>query len=241
MKTLAVCSGGLDSVTLAYTLKSQGKLAAVLSFDYGQRHKKELQFSQDCANNLAVPYFHLPLPGLAALLPGSALTDEKNVEVPHGHYAAKNMNITIVPNRNAIFLSLAFGLAAAHGFNSVAAAFHGGDHFIYPDCRPEFVDAFSQMQQKSLDGFEAISLDTPFLNLSKADIVSQGAMHNVPFNETWSCYEGKNLHCGQCGTCVERQEAFSEAKVLDPTEYANAQFWKMAVREHKEGLKDRDR
>ena len=234
MNTLTVCSGGLDSVTLAYILKQKNKLGAIVSFDYGQRHKKELHFAKLCAESLAVPYFHLPLSGLAALLPGSALTDEANVAVPHGHYAAQNMNVTIVPNRNAIFLSLAFGLAAAHGFTSVAAAFHGGDHFIYPDCRPEFVNSFAKMQEKSLDGFPIISLDTPFLASSKADIVNKGQKCHVPFEQTWSCYEGKGLHCGQCGTCVERQEAFSDAGVQDPTNYIDREFWKTAVRQHKD-------
>lgn len=235
MRALAICSGGLDSVTMAHSLAAKSELAAILSFDYGQRHRKELQFAKQCADDLNVDYFHLPLDSLAALLPGSALTDTSNVDVPHGHYAADNMKQTIVPNRNAIFLSLAYGLAAAHGFDAVGAAFHGGDHFIYPDCRPDFVSSFAAMQQHSLAGFAEIEMHTPYLNMTKAQIVEHGARLKVPYQKTWSCYEGGELHCGRCGTCVERQEAFATAGVVDPTEYKDSSYWAEAIKSHKAG------
>jgi len=161
------------------------------------------------------------LRALGALLPGSALTDP-SVEVPEGHYEAESMKATVVPNRNAIMLSIAFGIAAAEGATGVAAGFHAGDHAIYPDCRPMFVDRFAAMQLASLD--YPISLYTPFLYKSKADIVKEGTLLRVPFGLTWSCYRGGELHCGKCGTCVERREAFQLAGVDDPTEYEVSQI-----------------
>jgi 7-cyano-7-deazaguanine synthase len=143
------------------------------------------------------------------------------------------MRITVVPNRNAIMLTIAYGIAAARGADAVAAAFHGGDHFIYPDCRPAFVEKFAEMQNAALEGMHDITLHAPFLNLTKADIVTAGAALGVPFAETWSCYKGGEIHCGRCGTCVERREAFHLANVQDPTDYADTDFWCEAIRNRK--------
>jgi 7-cyano-7-deazaguanine synthase len=223
MKALAIVSGGLDSVTLAHLLHSTQELGGLLSYDYGQRHKKELYFAGACAKRLGVPYFNIDLTSLTPYLKGSALTDE--VAVPDGHYAAESMKQTIVPNRNAIMLAVAFGVAPAQGLDAVATAIHSGDHFIYPDCRPDFADLFERMEQKALDGMWDIKLLTPFIKGSKGDIVRQAAKLGVPLAETWSCYKGGDIHCGRCGTCVERREAFSLADVDDPTAYADPDFW----------------
>jgi 7-cyano-7-deazaguanine synthase len=161
------------------------------------------------------------------MLGGSALTDD--IAVPDGHYAEESMKITVVPNRNAIMLAIAYGLAVAQGADTVAAAVHGGDHFIYPDCRPAFIEAFQTMENYALDGQPPIGLYVPFVMLAKADIVAIGEKLAVPFAETWSCYKGGTMHCGRCGTCVERLEAFQLALVPDPTDYADATFWKTAV------------
>jgi 7-cyano-7-deazaguanine synthase len=126
-------------------------------------------------------------------------------------------------------LAIAFGLAAAQKADAVAVAVHGGDHFIYPDCRPGFIDAFQTMQDAALDGYASVRLQAPYVNVSKADIVTDGAKHGAPFAETWSCYKGGLRHCGRCGTCVERREAFHLAGVTDPTEYDDADFWKAAT------------
>lgn len=126
-------------------------------------------------------------------------------------------------------LSIGFGIASANGEDAVATAVHGGDHFIYPDCRPEFTRAFDTMQRAALDGYADVRLLTPFVERSKADIVSEGARHGTPFAETWSCYKGGALHCGRCGTCVERREAFHLAGVADPTAYADPDFWTTAI------------
>src|SRR5262249_35453648 len=157
----------------------------VISFDYGQRHKKELAFAKACASRLKAPYFPIDLSGLTPHLKGSALTDSA-VKVPDGHYAEESMKSTIVPNRNAIMLTIAFGVAAAQGMDAVAAAIHGGDHFIYPDCRPDFAELFDRMQQKALDSVRNVKLLTPFINGTKADIARLADKLKVPITETWS-------------------------------------------------------
>ena len=150
MSTVVICSGGLDSITLAYQVKAQGVIARLVSFDYGQRHKVELRFAAQAARDLGIPHDMIDISGLTRFLAGSALTDD--IDVPDGHYAQDNMQVTVVPNRNAIFLAIAFGVAAGEKASSVAAAFHSGDHFVYPDCRPAFVDAFRVMQNRATEG-----------------------------------------------------------------------------------------
>ena len=229
MKTLVVCSGGLDSVTLAYKVAAEFQLTRLLSFDYGQRHKRELEYAALCAKKLHVPHLIIDIANVGAMLSGSALTD--NIDVPDGHYAEESMRVTVVPNRNAIMLAIAFGVASSNEDEAVATAVHGGDHFIYPDCRPGFIDAFQEMQNHALEGMSDIRLFTPFLNGSKADIAREGGRLVVPIEETWSCYKGGETHCGRCGTCVERIEAFAHAGVSDPTVYSDSEFWRKAVNE----------
>ncbi len=227
MKIIVICSGGLDSVSLAHSLAAKGELSRLVSFDYGQRHRKELDFAAACAVRLNVPHHIIDMRTIGASLTGSALTDD--IDVPDGHYAEDSMKITVVPNRNAIMLTIAYGIAAANGDTGVATAVHGGDHFIYPDCRPGFTEAFDKMQREALDGYADVSLVTPFVHRSKADIVTEGARVNTPFAQTWSCYKGGETHCGRCGTCVERREAFHLAGVMDPTVYADPDFWREAI------------
>jgi 7-cyano-7-deazaguanine synthase len=218
-RAVAIVSGGMDSVTLAYMLKSDGYDLDLLSMDYGQRHAKELGYARRCAARLSANFDVVNISDVGRLLGGSALTDD--VEVPHSHYAAENMAVTVVPNRNAIMLSIAYGAAVARGASLVAAAVHAGDHYVYPDCRPGFVEAFDAMQREAVEGFgdETLHLYAPFVEWTKAGIVELGAELGVPYEDTWSCYEGGELHCGLCGTCTERKEAFQLAGVPDPTEY----------------------
>lgn len=225
MKTYVICSGGLDSVTLAYKIAKDYELAGLISFNYAQRHVKELDYAAQAAADLDVQHHIIDISNVGKLLGGSALTD--NIDVPDGHYAEETMKITVVPNRNAIMLSIAYGVASAAGADAVATAVHGGDHFIYPDCRPNFIHSFDQMQQLALEGQKQITLYTPFLEQSKADIAREGAKYGVPFEKTWSCYKGGENHCGRCGTCVERREAFHLAGVEDPTLYDDDEFWKL--------------
>lgn len=227
MKTIVVCSGGLDSVSLAHKIAAERELVGLISFDYGQRHRKELDFAAECASRLGVFHQIIDMRAIGSQLTGSALTDD--IDVPDGHYAEETMRITVVPNRNAIMLTVAFGVAAARQAEAVAIAVHGGDHFIYPDCRPGFIEAFQTMQDHALDGYASVRLLAPYVQGSKADIVTDGVRHDTPFARTWSCYKGGVRHCGRCGTCVERREAFHLAGVDDPTDYEDAEFWKAAI------------
>ena len=229
MKTLVICSGGLDSVTLAYKVAQEHTLSALLTFDYGQRHKKEISYAKRCAEALNVPHSVIDISAAGKMLSGSALTDD--VEVPDGHYAEDSMKATIVPNRNAIMLSIAYGVASAQELDAVATAVHGGDHFIYPDCRPGFIKAFEAMQNEALEGFSEIKLYTPFLETDKTAIAAESARLGVPVQDTWSCYKGGETHCGKCGTCVERREAFALAGVEDPTAYEDDRFWKETLKQ----------
>lgn len=218
-KAVAIVSGGLDSVTLAHLLAAEGYELHLLAIDYGQRHRKELAFAVKCAHRLGARFDQVDLSSVGRLLGGSALTDA--IAVPDGHYAESSMKITVVPNRNAIMLSIAYGVAVARKAEAVAIGVHAGDHFIYPDCRPAFIGTFEAMQDRAVEGFghPNLHIEAPFLNLTKADIVRVGHQLGVPFAETWSCYKGGDAHCGTCGTCVERREAFSLAGVDDPTTY----------------------
>ncbi len=221
-QVVAVVSGGLDSTTMAYSLRAQGHSLMAISFDYGQRHRNELAFAEQVAADLDAPWTLIDLraAGITDFLTGSALTDE-TVAVPDGHYADESMKITVVPNRNAIMLSIACALAVTREAGVVAFGAHTGDHFIYPDCRPEFVRAFEAMTNVAVEGLATIEILAPFLSMTKTDIVRFGAELRVPFERTWSCYKGGALHCGTCGTCVERREAFAQASVADPTVYAS--------------------
>jgi 7-cyano-7-deazaguanine synthase len=217
---VATVSGGLDSVTLAHTLAADGHDLVCLSFDYGQRHAKEVDFAHACADRLGADHHVVDLRSVGALLAGSALTDP-SVAVPEGHYTDASMAVTVVPNRNAIMLAVAVGVATARGAAAVAAAVHAGDHTIYPDCRPAFIEAAEHEARLANEGFiaDGFRILAPFVEISKADIVRRGAALGVPFAETWSCYIGGERHCGRCGTCVERREAFELAGVDDPTVY----------------------
>ncbi len=214
----------MDSVTLAYLLACEGFSLHLLSFDYGHRHHKELEYAKSCAEWLDARFDVVDISRVGRLLRGSALTDD--ISVPHGHYAAPNMAITVVPNQNAIMLSIAYGAAVAEGAEVVATGVHAGNHFVYPDCRPRFIDAFDRMQREAVEGFgdESLKPYAPFVEWSKADIVTTGARLGVPYANTWSCYEGGEVHCGRCGTDVERKQAFREAAVPDPTEYEDPEY-----------------
>ncbi|MFJ1707153.1 7-cyano-7-deazaguanine synthase QueC [Kitasatospora sp. NPDC088346] len=221
---VVIASGGLDSTTVAYWLADRGSRLSLLSFDYGQRHRKELDFARRIAGHLGAHHEVVDLSGLGRLLSGSALTDP-GIRVPDGHYTAESMRSTVVPNRNAIMLDIAVGMAVVLGADAVAFGAHAGDHAIYPDCRSSFFDLFAETAKAGNQGFLADGFEVlaPFIDLAKADIVEIGRQVQVPFQDTWSCYKGGELHCGTCGTCTERIEAFSLAGVEDPTEYARAE------------------
>ncbi|MFF4924211.1 7-cyano-7-deazaguanine synthase QueC [Kitasatospora sp. NPDC001261] len=218
-----VFSGGLDSTTVAYHLAANGTRLTLLSLDYGQQHRVELRHAAGIADLLNAVHHVLDLGSLGALLSGNALTDQA-LEVPDGHYTDATMHSTVVPHRNALMLDLAVAIAIGQGADAVAFGAHAGDHPIYPDCRPEFLDAYRHMVISANEGFlpENFQVLAPFLAMTKADIVRLGAGLGVPYERTWSCYKGGTVHCGLCGTCTERREAFALAEVADPTVYATA-------------------
>jgi 7-cyano-7-deazaguanine synthase len=229
---IVLCSGGIDSATLAYKVTAERKLDRLISFDYGQRHRREIEHAALIAAELGARHDIVDITALGKFLTSSSLISGGDA-VPDGHYAQDNMKSTVVPNRNAIMLSIAFGIAAGAKADAVGIAVHGGDHFIYPDCRPAFVEAFRTMQERALEDLWEVELYSPFLTTDKAGIVAEGARLGVPFHLTWSCYKGGEMHCGRCGTCVERREAFHLSGVPDPTQYKDAEYWLQAIAEMK--------
>lgn len=219
-RDLVLLSGGLDSSTLLAQRAARGTAAVALSVDYGQRHRRELDAAVRVAAYYEVEHHVLDMTGWGRLLTGSALTDP-TVDVPHGHYADESMKATIVPNRNATLLMAACGVAISKGCTHVLTAVHAGDHPVYPDCRPEFIDAAARAAELGSGG--AVTIEAPFVSISKTDIAVWAAKLRLPVSRTWSCYEGGDLHCGKCGTCVERIEALNEAGIIDPTRYATAE------------------
>lgn len=223
MKTILIYSGGLDSTTLLYKLKAEGREVKALSINYGQKHSKELEFAEKICAKLGVEFKVVDLSGIKSLLRGSSQTDD-TVAVPDGHYAEDVMKKTVVPNRNMVMLAVAGAWAISEKADTIAYAAHAGDHAIYPDCREEFVSPLNQALQNA--DWHSVSIERPFINMTKADIVKEGNLLSVPFGETWSCYKGGDVHCGRCGTCVERATSFAEAGVVDPTVYADSTYYK---------------
>lgn len=211
---MIILSGGLDSVTLLHEYKEQ--IALALTFDYGSNHnQRELQMARKNCEMLHIEHITVPLPFVKELFRSSLL--EGAEAVPEGHYEAENMQSTVVPFRNGIMLSIACGIAETRGLKKVLIANHSGDHAIYPDCRREFIESMSCAMQTGT--YIGVSILAPYTNKTKAYIVKRGKDQGVDFSLTYSCYKGTEKHCGKCGTCQERKEAFLLAGVDDPTEY----------------------
>lgn len=214
--SVIIVSGGLDSITLLYDKAET--IALAISFDYGQNHsKKELPYAEYHCQQLGIPHITIPLTFMHQYFKSSLL--EGAEAIPEGHYEEENMKSTVVPFRNGIMLAIATGIAESHELKRVYIANHGGDHTIYPDCRPEFIDAMDKAT--SAGTFVDVRVEAPYTNISKTDIVRRGTALGIDYAKTWSCYKGSEMHCGKCGTCVERKEAFADAGVKDPTEYEN--------------------
>lgn len=249
---VVIFSGGLDSTTLVYDAIDRGFTPHLVSFNYGQKHAKELVFAAATARKLGLRHDVVDLTGITDLISNSALTS--GIDVPEGHYAEDNMKKTVVPNRNMIMISIAAGIAVNNSYRALMTGVHAGDHFVYPDCRPEFVaitnaaimsgnkgfgpfDEYGRLVSDPDDSF----LIAPYMEKTKAEIAQRALELNVPLEDTWSCYKGGDIHCGKCGTCVERLEAIDEAKLrmyeasdgavksVDNTEYADKDFWRQAV------------
>lgn len=215
--SVIIVSGGLDSITLLYDKAET--IALAVSFDYGQNHgAKELPFAAHHCRKLGIPHITIPLSFMHRYFKSSLLNGAE--AIPEGHYAEENMKSTVVPFRNGIMLAIATGIAESHELKRVYIANHGGDHAIYPDCRPDFIQAMDGAATAGT--FVNVRIEAPYTNITKADIVRRGTALGVDYSKTWSCYKGSDVHCGKCGTCVERKEAFLEAGVKDPTEYEPA-------------------
>lgn len=233
MRVAAIVSGGLDSITLAHHLAASGELGRVVSFNYGQRHMRELEFASLTADRLGVEWTLVDMrETLRGVLPGNALTG--TVAVPEGHYAADTMAATVVPGRNLMMISIAAAHAQALGLSGVAIGVHSGDHFIYPDCRTEFIEAAQAAivlgaGELAPDGW--VGLVAPFIGGDKTDIARRAGQLDVPIDLTWSCYQGGVRHCGRCGTCVERAQSVHDAGVFDPTVYDDGDYWRAAIAE----------
>ena len=212
--SVLILSGGVDSTTLLYD--EQERIALAVTFDYGSKHNaREIPFAQMHCEQLDIPHIVIPLSFMAKYFKSSLL--EGGEDIPEGHYADENMKSTVVPFRNGIMLSIAVGIAESNGLRYVMMANHGGDHTIYPDCTPQFVDAFDAAATAGT--FVKVGLRSPYTNMTKADIARRGKALGIDYSTTWSCYKGGEKHCGRCGTCVERREAFAEAGIEDSTEY----------------------
>ena len=218
-KVIALVSGGMDSVTALYEAARTSQVVGTLSFDYGSKHNhKEIPFAAWHAQKLKVPHRVIELDFVGRLFKSSLLKDAD--AIPDGHYEDATMRQTVVPFRNGIMLSVAAGYAESNGAEGLVIAAHSGDHAIYPDCREEFMRSMAEAIR--LGTYAGIDILRPFIHLTKADIVRRAQELGVDLAQTWSCYKGQELHCGTCGTCVERREAFIVADVPDPTHYANA-------------------
>lgn len=216
MQVVVLCSGGMDSVTALHWARRNHSVAAALSFDYGAKHNhREIPFAAEHAATLGVRHEIVTLDFVNRLFASDLL--KSGGTIPDGHYEAKNMQQTVVPFRNAILLSIACGVAESANAGGVVIAAHGGDHAIYPDCREDFMRAMGDAMR--LGTYAHVQLLRPFIALNKGQIAAEGARLGVDFARTWSCYKGGEIHCGTCGTCVERREAFMEAGIRDPTDY----------------------
>ena len=211
---ILILSGGMDSVTLLHDY--QDRIALAVTFDYGSKHNaREIPFARLHCEHLGIEHLVIPLAFMGQYFTSSLL--QGGNDIPEGHYSDDNMRSTVVPFRNGIMLSVAVGLAESRGLKYVMMANHGGDHTIYPDCRPEFVEAFDQAARAGT--YIGVGLLSPYTNITKADIARRGKELGIDYSETWSCYKGSDHHCGRCGTCVERREALAEAGIADTTVY----------------------
>lgn len=212
--SILIVSGGMDSITMLYDYKD--RIALGVSFSYGSKHNaKEIPFAEYHCHLLNIPHIVIDLSFMPKYFRSSLL--EGGDDIPEGHYADENMKSTVVPFRNGIMLSIAAGLAESNGLKYVMMANHGGDHAIYPDCRPSFVEAMSLATQEGT--YPGIKVVAPYTNITKGDIAMKGKALGIDYSKTWSCYKGGEHHCGVCGTCIERKEALAAAGIIDNTIY----------------------
>lgn len=212
--SVIIVSGGMDSVTLLYDRRDE--IALAISFDYGSNHNaREIPYAEMHCKRLGIEHITIPLDFMHKYFRSSLL--EGADAIPEGHYAAENMKSTVVPFRNGIMLAIAAGVAESRNLTKLLIANHGGDHTIYPDCRPEFISAMDSATNAGT--YVGVRVVAPYTNITKGDIARIGKKLGIDYAETWSCYKGGEKHCGKCGTCVERKEALADADIEDRTEY----------------------
>lgn len=212
--SVIIVSGGMDSTTMLYDKKDE--IALGISFDYGSNHNaREIPLAEMHCRRLGIEHITIPLDFMHRYFESSLLSGAE--AIPEGHYADENMKSTVVPFRNGIMLAVAVGIAESRGLKKVMIANHGGDHTIYPDCRPEFISAIDAAAKAGT--YANVEIVAPYTNITKADIAAIGKRLGVDYSETWSCYKGGERHCGKCGTCVERKEALADAGIKDNTAY----------------------
>lgn len=212
--SVIIVSGGMDSITLLYDRRDE--IALAISFDYGSNHNaREIAYAEMHCKRLGIEHITIPLDFMHKYFRSSLL--EGADAIPEGHYADENMKSTVVPFRNGIMLAVAAGVAESRNLTKLLIANHGGDHTIYPDCRPEFISAMDSATNAGT--YIGVRVVAPYTNITKGDIARIGKKLGIDYAETWSCYKGGEKHCGKCGTCVERKEALAYAGIEDTTEY----------------------
>lgn len=212
---VVIYSGGMDSFTLLHQARSKGYNVHALSFNYGQRHIRELDSARQVCSALDIPHQVIDITAMNAVMAGSSLTGTG--AIPEGQYEEDTMKSTVVPNRNMILLSLATGYAVTIGAQAVWFGAHGGDHAIYPDCRPEFIEKMDAVCRVA--NYEPVAIEAPFMRANKAEILAAGLALGLDYSQTWTCYNGRDKACGQCSSCVERLEAFATHGLADPLSY----------------------
>ena len=214
-KVVVIYSGGMDSFTVLHKAIEEGKDVYPLTFNYGQRHSKEIEYAANVCRDLKVPHKVVDISAINQLMAGNSLTDD--IDIPEDHYEEESMKSTMVPNRNMVLLSMAIAYAVSLDARAVYYGAHSGDHAIYPDCRPEFVEKMNDVSQ--IANYDPVDIVSPYIKVDKIGILTDGIRMGLDYGQTWTCYNGREHACGQCGSCQERLEAFEKNGVQDPLSY----------------------
>ncbi len=209
-KAIIVLSGGMDSTTMLYDYRDM--IVAAVNFSYGSNHNaRERECARWHCRRLGVELIEIDLDFMSRYFESSLLQGPD--AIPEGDYRDESMRSTVVPFRNGIMLSIAAGLAESRGLDAVMIANHAGDHAIYPDCRPGFIDAMGRAIMAGT--YEGVKLLAPYTSLTKGAIACRGRDLGVDYSHTYSCYKGGEKPCGKCGTCIERAQALAEAGIQE--------------------------